>query len=558
MTLSKIRKSWLFYLAFAALWWYLTAFAIFPSLSTLGQSLEFQGTYSLKYFIDFFGTANVRRSLGNTLLLAFLTVFICGFVGSSLALAINAVAVPFQRMWHVLVLLPMVIPGTVVVISYVFLYGARSYIGTPLRELLQLSIEQLPFGGLSGILFIHAFTQYVYFYLLVSEAVERINTSQMEAAKTLGASPRRVFFDIVLPSFGPALTSATVLTFMGACASFSAPLIIGGNFRVISTSIFQNKQNGYINAAAAEAVLLFFLIILFIIAVRLFEFKVFRGHDIKGSGTPFQPIRSKGAVVSSILYLIPMALMILLPIAAVILISFGKYGTWTGIFHRQYTWDNYRFVFSSLRNLAPLINSTIASSFGTIGSMIIGVFAAYIITRTKVKGRILLETACLIPWLLPSAAILIALIAAYNVPNILLFNRVIVGTYWFMPLSFMIIRLPVIMRSASASLITLPRSLEEASGSLGATGFQTFVRIILPLMATGLSFSMIVSFITLMGDYGISVFAAVPSNIPITGIMMSNISYQRSEVAMVYGVCLIFIALTAVSLFSLFRNKGRL
>lgn len=548
---SSLWKSWPFYAAVFALWWYLIAFAIFPSLATLRQSIGSGNSFTLDYFKEFFISPNVRSALGNTMVMAFLTVLICGFMGISLALAINGVNVPLRKMWHIIALLPMVVPGTVIVVAYVYLYGSISYIGTPLREFFNIPYSRLPFSGLPSILFIHTFTQYIFFYLLTSEAVERINTSQIEAARTLGAPPIKVFLNVVLPSFGPALTSAAVLTFMSACASFSAPLITGGNYRVMSTAIYNNKQGGFINSAAAEAVLLFLLIITFVITVRIFELKKFRGQDAKGNSAPFQPSTDKKLKLISLIYLITISIMILLPIFSVILTSFGKYGTWRGVFHQQYTWENYKFVFYSARNLKPILNSTIAASIGTVGSAIIGVFAAYLITRTRIKGKILLESACLIPWLLPASATLIALIAAYNIPNILLFNRVIVGKYWFMPLAFMILRLPVMMRNASASLITLSASLEEASRSLGANSLQTFFNIILPLMSTGLSFSIIISFIFLLGDYGVAVFAAIPSNIPITSTIMSNLSFQRTEVGMVYGSCLIFFAMFSVGLFSL-------
>lgn len=551
------NKSIIFYIFLALLVWYLFAFAVYPSLITLTSSLTKNGNFGFDNYKQIFQSPNLSAAFFNTLLLSFSTVIICGIVGCSLSLCIHAVQIPFRRIFHIIVLLPMVIPGTVVVVAYVFLYGVRGFIGWPLRELLGLPLNSYSIEGFGGVLLIHAFTQYIYFYLLTTEAIERINVSQIEAAKSLGVGKFRTFFQIVFPSFGPHITGAAVLTFLSASGSFSAPMIIGGNFRVMSTEIYFSKQAGYINLAATQAVLLSLIIIIVISIIRYYELKCFSGKDFKGSLIPFTPIKNKTISKIATVYVTILSVIIILPIIAVILISFGKPGRWASVFHDQYTLENYINVFKNARNIQPIYNSIIIAFMATIISAFIGIFASYVITRTKIKGRTLLESICMLPWILPPSTILIALIASYNVPNILVLNITFIGTYWFMPLAFIILRLPVMVRNSSASLISLPKSIEEASKSLGANGLVTFFKVILPMMLTGISFSLIITFIFIMGDYGVPTFASVANNRPITTAIVNAIGSQRIELGMVYGSCLIVISIVFIGLFSLFTIKNK-
>lgn len=551
-----MKSKIILYIALFLLLWYLTAFAIYPAISTFVNSLTVQGHISLDNYKQIMSSKNLSSAFFNTILLSFSTVFVCFFIGCSLAMAIHAVKVPFRKLWHVIALLPMVIPGIVIVVAYVFLYGGRGFIGWPLREFLGIPLNSYPMSGFWGILFIHAFTQYIYFYLLTTEAIEKINMSQIEAAKSLGAKRFKIFFEIVLPSFAPYLTGASVLTFLTASGSFSAPIIIGADFRVMSTEIFFNKQVGYMNLASTQAVLFSLFIVIIIFLIRNLELKFFVGNEFKGVDIPFKPIKNKLLRNVALLYIIVISIIIILPIFAVILISFGKSGTWLNVFHSQYTFENYIEVFSKKRNIAPIYNSIIITIISTIFATIIGVFASYIIVRTKIRGRAILESICMIPWLLPSSIILISLISAYNIPNPLVLNLAFIGSYWFMPLAFIIIRLPIMVRSASSSLIAIPKSIEEASRSLGANNFTTFFKVVLPTVFTGVSFSITITFIFIMGEYGVPTFAAVSSNVPITMVLLGAIFNQRIEFGMVYGSCLIIISIIFICLFSIFTIKS--
>lgn len=529
--------------------WYLSVFILVPVLSAIYETTIINGKLDFSYYIELFQSDNFFRVLKNTLILALGTIPLCAFVGVTSALCIHAVRVPFKKIWHILMLLPMVVPGTVVVISYINLYGTRGMIGWPLREALGLEFTAYPVTGLGGILFVHMFTQYIYFYLLTSEAIGRIDVSQVEAAKSLGAKPHQIFWQIVFPSFAPALSSATVLTLLGATASFSAPFLMGRDFHVLSTEIFSATQRGEAVLGLAQAICLSIIIIMTLILIRTLESRIFKGANIKGTAKTFEPIDQKVLTRVCTAYLSFLAIIILLPILAIIWISFGKLGAWQGVLHSEYTLENYIIIFSNIRNIQPLFNSMTVSFIGTFGSMVVGVFIAYLVTRMRSRSTYILESVSMLPSLLPSTAMLATLVAFYNVPQVLIFNQTLTGTWWLLPCALMVLRLPIMVRNASASLITMPTSLEEASLSLGASRIRTFFNIVLPYITQGLKFSATITFIFMMGDFASAVFTAVPSNKTIIMSMLGNLDSNKIELTMAYGTLLLIIIFVLVLLF---------
>lgn len=207
--------------------WYLLAFIVSPVALTVYNTIFDGVKFSLNNYITVLSNENYRRIFINTFIMTIASIPLCAFVGISLALCIHGVKIPFKKLWNTIVLLPIVMPGAVVVIAYVSLYGNRGLLGWPIREMLGLDFSTYPFAGLGAILIIHMFTQYIFYYLLTTEAVNRIDVSQIEAAKSLGASPFKIFYEIVFPSFAPAISSATMLTLISTAGSFSAPFLLG-------------------------------------------------------------------------------------------------------------------------------------------------------------------------------------------------------------------------------------------------------------------------------------------------------------------------------------------
>ena len=138
----------------------------------------------------------------------------------------------------------MMIPGVIVVIACIQLYG-ESGIVTKAIELIFNIKAPYNFSGLGAILFVVAYTQYVYFYLNIYVALKYVDYSTIEAARGMGASKLRVFFDVIWPVITPAVITSTIVTFASGISSFSAPNLIGGGFKVLSTQIVRSRANNH-------------------------------------------------------------------------------------------------------------------------------------------------------------------------------------------------------------------------------------------------------------------------------------------------------------------------
>jgi iron(III) transport system permease protein len=154
------------------------------------------------------------------------------------------------------VALPVALPPLVGVIAFLFLYGESGFVTRGLELVLRLDGPPWQLKGPAAILLVHAYSMYVYFYLFTRAALSRLDASVLEAAANLGAGRLRTLLRVTLPLLRPALAGAALLTFMTSLASFSAPYLFGGGFRVMTTQIVASKLNGQDAMAYSETVVL--------------------------------------------------------------------------------------------------------------------------------------------------------------------------------------------------------------------------------------------------------------------------------------------------------------
>src|SRR5690606_37370658 len=163
-----------------------------------------------------------------------------------------------------------------------------------------------------------------------SAAVLRPDVSHVEPYAAPGASRLSVLRRVPLPLLMPAIGGAALLVFMTSMGSFSAPSVFGGGFRVLSTQIFASKLNGDIGIAAVETIVLALVSILFLAMLQRYEAQ----REYTGSGKGLgrvryaeRPSKRRRVALSVLAWLI--VIILLLPHATVLLVSFVPAGTWT-------------------------------------------------------------------------------------------------------------------------------------------------------------------------------------------------------------------------------------
>lgn len=525
---------------FLALLWVLVGYILYPALTTLWKSLSVDHGTGIGRYVEFFTSSSSLQVLQNTLLLGVLTVVLCAAVGIGLAFLVHYFECPHRELLDKLLLLPVMMPGIIIVFAFVQLYGESGLVTKTLESLLGLEKTPYSFSGLPGILFVHVYTQYVYFYLTVSLAIKQIDASVIESARVLGASRAKVFRSVILPFTTPAIITAAAVTFMTGIGSFAAPSIIGGGYKVLTTQILLSKANNYMETAAVQVVVLTTISMGFFMVLRWYEKKKLFISSVKG--VPFQPIRIRTRRLrwcASGIKLV-LVLLILLPFVTIIVLSFVDSGSWmVSIYPQRFTLENFAAIFSKARKFAPFMNSINMSIMAALFCLVVAVPASWIIEKTRNRLRGLVDFLVVLPWAMPASAIAINIITANSTPSVFSFNMVLVGAYVLLPLGYFIKSLPIVVRITHISFQGLNSTLLEASKSLGASGCRTFCKVTLPILYPGLLAGFLYVFVRSIGEYTVSAFLYTASNKPISIAMVNAIFEYDIGLAMAYGTVLI-------------------
>lgn len=524
----------------------LFGYVLYPTLQTLEVSLTGTGGFSLVNYIRLASVEALRTPLTNSVTLGVLTVLVCGVVGTFLAFLIHFFQFPGKRVADKLLLLPMMLPGIIIVFAFVQLYGESGLVTKTIQILLDLENPPFDFSGLPGILFIHAYTQYVYFYIGVSIAIRHIDVSVIESARSLGASKFVIFKTILLPFILPALVGASIITFMSGIGSFTAPSIIGQGFKVLTTQILLSKANNYMDVAATQVIALTIICLFSFALFRWYEKKVLFESSIKG--VPFRPIQIQNLVVKFLMVATAWAviLMVLLPVITIMFLSFVPSDTWmVSIYPDQFSCQNFIDIFTRSRKFSPFYNSIFMALIASFSGMIISLPASFFIVKTKVKFRWFLEMMCMLPWAMPASAIAINLINGFNQKTFFSLNHILVGTSILLPVGYIVRSLPIMVKTFNLSLGNLNDTYIEASQSLGARPLQTLKRVVFPILSPGLLAGFLLVFIRSIGEYTVTVFLYTVSNKPVSIAMVNAIFEYNIGLAMAYGTLLVIISVAS-------------
>lgn len=553
---SRVTQSPYFvYLLISPLFLILIAYVVFPFYSTFLQS--FAGDDTLANYQKFFSLKNNANleALWNSIYISIFSVICCAIVGVTMAFLLERYEFPGRRILSILVLVPMALPPLVGVLSFTFLYGESGIFPRFFQQL--FALDEVPFSlkGIWGVVVVHTFTMYTYFYLTASAAIKGLDPSLEEAATSLGASRIRVWTKVILPMLTPSIIASSLLVFMVSMASYTAPLMFGVE-RTMTMQIYLARTNGNLDMAATQSTILSIVSILFLLIMRWYQNRRNYQNLSKGVSVHRSEVTSKPLKFLSIFLSIVGTLILILPILVLILISFSKDGAWTiQILPTEYTLDYYKALFTDERTWRPIWNSIQMGAIATVGNILFGVAAAYAMVRLSFKGKALLDTLIMIPWALPGTVVAVNLIAAFSTENVFSFNQVLIGTFWILPLAYFVRHLPLVFRSTSASLLQLDQSVEEASRSLGASWWYTFKRVVLPLTLSGIIAGTLLAFVQSIGEFVASILLYSTSTVPLSVAIFQKLYAFKFGTACAYGVLQILLILI-VLLISEKLSKG--
>jgi iron(III) transport system permease protein len=496
----------------------------------------------------------------NTLVLAVTVGLLSTLLGLAFALVLTRTGVRFRGLFKSLSLLPIITPPFVIGLSLILLFGLSGNVTQFVAGQLGLEPTRWVYG-FSGVLIAQLLSFTPIAFLVLIGVVEAISPSLEEAAQTLNANAWQTFRTVSWPLMRPGLANAFLLGFIESMADFGNPLVLGGNFNVLSTEIFfavVGSQNDQGQAAVLAIVLLAFTIGAFYLQQRWLGRRSYTSVSGKGDGGmhPLLPkrIAIPALVITTVWALFTVAVYLMIVYGSFVQlwgrdntltlkhyigafsIAFGEFGLhWQGS-----AWNSFWTTLQIATISAPLTAA-------------IGLITAWLLTRQNFHGKQLFEFGTMLSFAIPGTVIGVSYIIAFNVPPIEL-----TGTAAILVICFVFRNMPVGVRSGIASLSQIDKSLDEASLTLGASSWTTFRRITLPLIRPAILSALVYSFVRSMTAISAVIFLVSAKHDLATSYIIGRVENNEYGVAIAYATVLIVVMLAAIGLFQWLVGSRRL
>ncbi len=444
-------------------------------------------TFTLQNYVKAYFDREFYLLFLNSVYYALGTCAVTFLIGTFLAWVSERTNTPFKKLFVVMSLVPFIIPGILSTISWILLLSPKiGLINLVVKEL--LGLESAPFNVYTmwGMIWAESIHLYPLVFLLMSAAFRNMDTSLEEAALTAGSSTLTTFWRVTLPLMRPAMFSVLLVIFIRGIEAFEVPALIGvpAKIPVFTTKIFLaiHQFPSDFGLAGAYAVTLLAISTVGVLIYGRITRKEERYATVTGKGYRPRVIDLGGwkYLTCGIAFLI-FLLAVIFPIFVLLWSSFiPYYGVPSRELMGKMTWANFTYILNY-----PLAWTAFKNSFYlSVGSatlvMLLTSIIAWITVKTKLPGRALLDNMTFIPIAMPGIVLGVSLIWVYLTLPIPIY-----GTIWVLLLAYITKFMPYGIRAASASMIQINKELEEASLTAGGTWFQTFRKVILPLLMPG-------------------------------------------------------------------------
>lgn len=511
---------------------------VYPNVTIIAGSFA----HGLGYWREFAHSPSDREALWTTMVVAIGSVIGAAAVGLPLAFVLSRVEFRGRRFLQAVATLPAALPPLVGVIAFLFLYGESGVVTRAVQRALHLSDPPWRLTGVWAIIFVHAYTMYVYVFLFVSAGLERLDGTLDEAAAGLGASGPFRLRKVTLPLVTPALAGSMLLVFMSALGSFSAPYIFGGGLRVLSTQVVASKLNGAMGMAYVETTVMAIAAIAALLLLRWFERR--RSYALTGKGSNTRLTLHGPAARAAPLLAATLVFVLVLPHAMIVLVAFARDGTWTTqVLPPQYTIENFTRLATDPQLWLPVRNSISMALLATVANIVVCFVAAYLLVRRRFAGRGLLQLLVVLPWAIPATAIAIGLASTFDRSAPAQLRLLLVGTFWILPLAYFIRGIPLVTSAVESSLRQMDPSLEDAARGLGASWWLAMRRVVIPAARPGLVAGATLAAITAVGEFVASVVLYTHANRPISMEILAQLRNLSFGTAAAYSVLLILLVL---------------
>jgi len=487
-------------------------FLLYPVYDICKLSFYKEGVFTLKNYASYFSNPRMFRSLTNSLYVSIVTMVITTVLAFFFAYGLTRTTIPGKGLFYTISTFPLIAPSIIQGLALILLFGRN---GLVTRYVLHTDWN---IYGATGIIAAECLYCFPNALFILYTTLSAVDTRLDEAAQSLGASALKTFYKVTLPSAKYGIASAAALSFNLTITDFGVPVVIGGNYSVLATEIYQQVigMQRFDLGATISVILLIPSVTAFLLNYYLTK----KSYAlISGQARPFlQPSRPLKKWAFSIYCWIP-CIFILIVFATVFLGSFVK--TWPYDFSLTLKHFNFpslgghaplwtHFWASVLTGewqsiiaykYAPIWNSLWISILVAIGGASLTLLAGYIIEKKKPKGDQILYTLSVLPAAIPGTVMGLGYILAFNKPYFFIY-----GTFWIILINIIICNFTLGVLSSIANLKQIDKSIEEAAVSLGANPITTFTRVVFPLTRTAFFSNMAFFFMRAMTTISAVIF----------------------------------------------------
>ena len=525
---------------------FLALFILYPLLMLLVDSFIAEGRFTLDVFKRVLNLQRFQTAFGNTLTLGFIT----GFASTALGLLFAYVEVYvklrtkfLEKLFSLVSLLPVVSPPFVLSLSMIMLFGRSGMITRSI-----LGIYDSNVYGLKGIAIVQTLTFFPVCYLMLKGLLKNIDPSLEEATRDMGASRWKVFTSVTFPLLLPGLGNAFLVTFIESVADFANPMLIGGSYDTLATTIYLQVTGAYdsTGAAAMAVVLLSLTVVLFLIQKYYLEKKT--AATLTGKASRVRMLIEDKSVTVPLTILC--GLTAIFVITMYIMVPFGALFTLWG---RDYTlslkWFKYVFKTSGIKAFKDSFTlSLIAAPVTAFLSMVI----SYLVVKKKFRSKAFIEFVSMLAMAVPGTVLGIGYIRGYA--NGLFRTGIMSGLYGtglILIIVFIVRSLPTGTRSGISALNQIDKSIEESAYDMGAGSGKVFMTVTLPLIKDSFFSGLVTAFVRSITAISAIILLVTPDFLLITCQINEQAEKGNYGVACAYATILIAITYGAVLLMNL-------
>ncbi|MDY4888226.1 MAG: iron ABC transporter permease, partial [Sphaerochaetaceae bacterium] len=528
---------------------FLSLFILYPLAILLVDSfIGDGGGLSFSVFSRIFKIPTFTTAITNTLKVGFMVGIIATAVG--LLFAYVEVYVKMNRfaggLFKVVSMLPVVSPPFVLSLSMIMLFGKAGIITRHLLKIYDNSVY-----GFWGIVVVQSLTFFPVCYMMFKGLLKNIDPSLEEAARDMGASRFKVFTSVTFPLLLPGIGNAFLVTFIESIADFANPMIIGGNYDTLATTIYLQITGAYdkAGAAAMAVVLLCITLAMFIVQKYVLEArstatltgKASRGRMLiedKSVRIPLTTLCSLGALFVVMMY-------ICVPIGAL-------FPTW-GFKFFPLTGKWFKLVFTRYNGFKAFKDSFMLSLIAAPITALLSMIISYLVVKRKFRSKAFIEAVSMLAMAVPGTVLGVGYIRGFS--GGLFHTGLLQGLYGtgaILIIVFIIRSLPTGTRSGIAALRQIDKSIEESAYDMGADSFRVFTTVTLPLIKDSFLSGLVTAFVRSITAISAIILLVTPQYLLIT-VQINEFAEKGSfGLACAFASILILITYGAVLLMNLF------